>query len=230
MVLLLEEAHVWTVQLDQIRHCLDEMRRLLDNEERERAARFRSSEAAERFILCHGSLRIILSRYLPMPPEHLRFCADSHGKPNLVGTDGYPAFNLSHSADLALVAVARQPIGIDVERIDPDLSFQTIAERYFSCGEKADLRSVPGDSQLSAFYACWTRKEAYIKACGAGFSLAPDRFRVSVRQDEPPALLDHEITANETGIWRLADLEVPSGFRGAIAVAENITSIQMLAL
>jgi 4'-phosphopantetheinyl transferase len=99
-------------------------------------------------------------------------------------------FNLSHSAGLALYAFARdQEVGVDVERVRFDIEHEQIAERFFSPYERSVLRSLPAEEKAETFFACWTRKEAFIKAHGEGLSLPLDQFDVSLASGEPARLL-----------------------------------------
>ena len=122
-----------------------------------------------------GRLREILSRYLDLAPAALRFDHNAYGKPSVAGAGLH--FNVSHSGDWAMLAVsAEQEVGIDIERIDPSFVQEQIPERFFSPREVAQLRSLPPSEQTGAFFRCWTRKEAYIKARGLGLALALDSF------------------------------------------------------
>ncbi len=162
------EAHVWKIDLD--RAPLDES--ALDDEERRRAAAFRFEDLRRRYVAAHTALHAILSRYTTAP---LRIARAAHGKPYLV--DSPLRFSLSHSGDLALVAVAREvDLGVDVERIAPNRDVIALARRFFPPDEAAAVVRDP-----SAFYRLWTRREAYLKATGLGiqglgFPIPPDYF------------------------------------------------------
>jgi 4'-phosphopantetheinyl transferase len=190
----------------------------LSVEERERASRFRHSVDRARFVAARGALRAILGRCLGVEPGCLRFSYSPFGKPALRGPLGANSveFNLSHSDDLALVAASfGRRLGIDLERIDASRSGQEIAERFFSPREIAALRALPRELQTDAFFACWTRKEAYLKARGDGLSFPLDRFSVSVSPEEPASLLD---LGDETQRWVLQDIRPGAGWAAALAV------------
>ncbi|MGH2369197.1 MAG: 4'-phosphopantetheinyl transferase family protein, partial [Chloroflexota bacterium] len=128
-------------------------------------------------------------------------------------------FNVSHSAELAIVAVARgRDVGVDVERLRGDLEVEQLAARYFSTEEAAAIRAAPPAVRHRRFFACWTRKEAFVKARGQGLSLAFDQFTVSVEPDAPAALLRTRWDAREAGRWALRDLAAGGGYAAAIAV------------
>jgi 4'-phosphopantetheinyl transferase len=124
-------------------------------------------------------------------------------------------FNVSHSGGWALLAVTRgSEVGIDIERVDSRFAADQIPERFFSPGEVARLRGLPADQQTAAFFRCWTRKEAYIKARGLGLALPLDSFDVSLGPDDPPELL------RGADGWCVQDFDAPPGFAAAV-VAEG---------
>src|SRR5262249_6099605 len=139
----------------------------LSADERQRAAGFRFERHRSRFIASRGFLRLILGAYLGMLPEAVKFTYGLNGEP---GMDGDRVqFNASHSEDRALYAIALDaPIGVDLEWMRPSLDFDQIARSFFSPVEWAEYRVIPPDRQTEAFFRCWTRKEAFIKATGLG--------------------------------------------------------------
>ena len=220
-VLSSEEVHVWSAKLDQTASRVHNLQQTLDGNERARAERFYFRRDRNHFIVAHGLLRVILSRYLNIEPGDLRFCYSPYGKPMLAKEfDGDRLrFNLSHSHSVVLYAVTRaREIGIDIECIRPELAYEQIAEGFFSPREVAALRTVPMSRQLKAFFDCWTRKEAYIKARGEGLSLALDRFDVSLAPGEPATLLSTVGDPHETSRWSLRELDVAPGYVAALAV------------
>jgi 4'-phosphopantetheinyl transferase len=191
---------------------LAQLIQFLSVEERARAERFRFPEHRHRYLVCRGTLREILSRYLDLAPAALHFDHNAYGKPSVAGAGLH--FNVSHSGDWAMLAVsAEREVGIDIERIDPSFVQEQIPERFFSPREVAQLRSLPPSEQPGAFFRCWTRKEAYIKARGLGLALALDSFDVSLLPDDPPAL-------SRAGDWSIRNLDAPEGYAAAI-VAEG---------
>jgi 4'-phosphopantetheinyl transferase len=184
-----DEVHVWRATLDQTPSQIQSHLHSLAADEHVRAEQFYFERDRQHFIASRGVLRAILSGYLHRTPESLSFCYSSHGKPALAGEtdDDAICFNVSHSHGVALFAVTRgREVGIDIEHIRSDLEVAEIAERFFSLREVAMLRMLPTEAQRQAFFRCWTRKEAYIKARGEGLSLPLDQFDVSV---EPAAIL-----------------------------------------
>jgi 4'-phosphopantetheinyl transferase len=215
------EVHVWRASLDEPPPQRDSFLHTLAAEEQTRAQRFYFQTDRERFINAHGVLRAILGLYLDRAPKCLSFCYSSYGKPALTLESGGDAirFNMSHSRGVALYAVTRgREIGIDLEFIRCDLEVEQIAERFFSRSEIATLRALPTDLQKHAFFLCWTRKEAYIKARGEGLSLPLDQFDVSLIPGEPAALLSTQPDSDEAVRWSLKELTLASGYVAALAV------------
>jgi len=222
LVLASDEVHVWRAALEQPPPRVQSFRRNLAADERARAERFYFERDREHFIVARGVLRAILGGYLNRAPECLSFCYSSHGKPALAGEFEGDAirFSVSHSGGVALYAVTRgREVGIDLERIRSDLAVKEIAERFFSPREVATLRELPTEAQREAFFRCWTRKEAYIKARGEGLSLPLDQFDVSLAPGEPAAVLGTQHDSSEASRWSLQELTPAPGFVAALAVA-----------
>jgi 4'-phosphopantetheinyl transferase len=216
------EVHVWRAALDQTPSQIQDFHHRLAADEQARAARLCFERDREHFIAARGVLRNILGRYLNRAPESLSFCYGSHGKPALAGDldEGAIRFNVSHSQGLALYAVTRgRELGIDLEHIRSELAAVEIAERFFSRREVAMLRSLPKEMQSQAFFRCWTRKEAYIKARGEGLSLPLDEFDVSLAPGEPAAVIGTQRDPFEAFRWSLQDLTPAPRYAAALAVA-----------
>lgn len=159
----------------------------LSGEERVRAACFHSARDRWRYVARHALLRQSLALRLGCAPDRLRFTVNEYGKPALKGGDLH--FSLSQSRGVALIAIAEGEVGCDVEKRDPAFACAATAERFFSRAERQRLASLrPGD-YCEAFFNCWTRKEAYLKALGCGLSRPLDSFEVSLAPGEPARLL-----------------------------------------
>jgi 4'-phosphopantetheinyl transferase len=174
--------------------------------------------------VARGSLRTILGAYLRKDPVQLSFTYSRYGKPGLADEDDANAvnFNLSHANELALIAVTRERgIGVDIEFIRPEFATEEIAERFFSKNEVAALRALPREAQSEAFFNCWTRKEAYIKAMGEGMSMPLDQFHVSLEPGSAAALLGNLRDAQEVSRWSLRELAPGAGYVAAVAVEGN---------
>jgi 4'-phosphopantetheinyl transferase len=217
--LLLQPDHVdvWRVRLNPPPHVLDQLEASLSKDEKERAMRFHFPSDRDHFIAAHGSLRDILSRYLPYEPDQFSFSTNSHGKPAL--HDHKLQFNLSHSGEFALIAIAQEhKVGVDVERVRSGISSHVIAQQYFSTTEFAELQSLPFEQRETAFFTCWTRKEAYIKAQGLGLSLPLESFDVSLTPNEPAILRATRPDPQEAARWTLLPLDVDPCYQAAVAV------------
>jgi 4'-phosphopantetheinyl transferase len=217
------EVHLWRASLDKTPGVVERLRSTLAEGERARAARFHFEKDRVRFVVARGALRAVLGRYLRVPPARLQFHYSPYGKPSLAAEfeGGGLEFNVSHSHSLALFVIARgRALGIDVEHLRADVAEWQIAERFFSASEVSALRGLPASQQPRAFFDCWTRKEAYIKARGEGLSFPLAEFDVSLRPDEPAALLRVRGDAREAERWTLRALDVASDYAAAL-VAEG---------
>ena len=181
------EVHLWSVSLEQDPESLAAYERLLAPDERERAARFRFDRDRDRYVVARAVLRVLLGRYLGEAPAALRFEYGPQGKPALPGTPLH--FNLAHAGAVAVYAVTRlAPLGVDVERVAPMDDLELVAESHFADEERRALRALPAQLRTRAFFDCWTRKEAFIKALGGGLSIPLADFAVELRPAAPPAL------------------------------------------
>jgi 4'-phosphopantetheinyl transferase len=162
------EIHLWRAHIDAPT-ALADCRSVLSADELIRAARFHFEEDATRFIATRGAVRMILSRYLGGDPSALIFDSGPHGKPFVLHPFMDIRFNVSHSRDIAMVAVTRgREVGVDVEYVQSDIQFEPIAEHYFDPRENWDLRTAPEGERTSRFFELWTQKEARLKAEGVG--------------------------------------------------------------
>ncbi len=215
------EIHVWRAALNCGAARVHNLLQTLSTDERAKARRFYFQQDREHFIVARGLLRVILGRYLVIDPGQLRICYSPSGKPSLTRECGGEAlrFNVSHSHGLALYAIAHgRELGVDLERIRPELADAQLAEHFFSLREVAMLRAVPTSLRQEAFFHCWTRKEAYIKARGEGLACPLGRFDVSLVPGEPAALLSTRDDPPEASRWTLRELFPGPDYVAAIAV------------
>lgn len=192
---------------------------LLSADELRRAERLRGGILRRRWMASHVALRRALAVELDVPPQSLEFMTDEGGKPHLAGAHaGALEFSLSHSAALAVVAVSRgTPVGVDVELVESITDSNAVARRHFTHEEWHALDRLAGRERVDAFYRIWTRKEAYIKATGAGLGHALDRFVVSHEPDDARILsIDGDVPA--AAAWTLRDLRLDAPYVGAVAV------------
>lgn len=219
LVLLQDDVHIWCASLDQPEWCQTELAATLSPDEQARAQRFHFDLHRQRFIAGRGILRNILGRYLGKAPRELEFCYSDRGKPSLAGSNSSVCFNLSHSQSLALYAIARRPIGIDLEYIRPLDDALKLAQRFFSQSEYAFIQALPPDQKQKAFFQLWTCKEAYLKATGEGLA-GLGQVEVSLTRCRAPELhLIGENSSPEQHPWLLQPLTPDPNYGAAVAVA-----------
>ncbi|HEY3768663.1 MAG TPA: 4'-phosphopantetheinyl transferase superfamily protein [Candidatus Angelobacter sp.] len=215
------EVHVWRIALVQPEQVIQHNRKFLAADEIERTDRFYFEKDRNSFTVARGALREILGACLTIGPCEVSFTYGPQGKPDLAeshNTSGL-RFNLSHSGEVALLAVAQnRELGIDVEQIRADSASHEIATRFFSPEECARLEAVPVDQSVDAFFNCWTRKEAYIKARGQGLSIPLDSFVVAFAPGEDPELLQVKTGDENFSRWRFHALHPGLGYKAALAV------------
>ncbi len=215
-----DRVDVWQICLDAPESEVH-LQEVLARDEIVRAKRFHFTRDRQHFVRCRSAVREILGRYLEIPAREIRFTYEANGKPQVV-EDQNPRqlrFNISHSADLAVIAVvAGRAIGVDVEKVKPDVEYLELAERFFSRNEYQALSAVPSNQLGRAFFACWTRKEAFIKACGDGLSFPLSEFSVSIYPDAPATLNEVRADPKAAIRWSLFNLRPREGFIGALAV------------
>lgn len=220
-----DEVHIWKIDLSVAIEI--DPRSVLSADEIDHASRFHLGKDRQRFEIAHAALRVILGRYLNLAPETLVFAKTDYGKPFLVNHEAAGVlFNLAYSKDLALIAVARErEVGIDVEFIDPDFASNEVAEHFFSIAEIFTLSGLDPNIRTQAFFNCWTRKEAYVKARG-GLSFALDEFDVALAPGVTAAMLSNRFDETETSRWTFHELQNPQ-YSGALVI-ESLTTVPQL--
>jgi 4'-phosphopantetheinyl transferase len=216
LTLAVNEVHVWFADLNQ--HPADDLRPLLVPDESARADRFHFAKDRNHYVVARAILRKLLGGYLGKPAHEVQLAYAEKGKPSLA-EKGLLHFNLAHSHGKAVYAFASsRELGIDLEFIREDFAGEDIAERFFSRAEIESLRNVPADLTKQAFFNCWTRKEAYIKARGEGLSMPLDVFDVSLEPGEPAVFLRNHQEPDEASRWSMQDLSMPEGYVAALVV------------
>jgi 4'-phosphopantetheinyl transferase len=227
--LLTSTIHVWTIPLCIPEDVFSTLRKVLSDDEQQRASRFHFEKDARRFIVARGSLRSILGAYTQSRAEDLRFSYSVQGKPSLQRPASDVRFNLSHSRDLALLAVARgRNLGVDVEWKNEDIEVEKLAERFFSIQEHQSLLSQPAGKKIAAFFRGWTCKESFLKAQGMGLSRSLSSFDVDMNVGQPARLLATRPDATEADQWFLRELEVAEQYAAAVAVEGSIGEVSTL--
>jgi len=223
-----EHIDIWKVCLDQPEPhgsptCI------LSPDESSRASRFHFEKDRVHFVRCRSALRNLLARCLGIPAAEIHFEYGSRGKPQLIA-DQNPRglqFNVSHSGTTALIAIgSKSQLGVDIEKIRDDIDHAALAERFFSKRERATLEALPKSLHLSGFFACWTRKESFLKARGDGLSFALTDFSVTTHPALDPSI--EEISGNtEVGRqWFLADLRVADGYRASLCADVPLSDLR----
>ncbi len=217
------EVHSWCVRLDAPAETSVCVFATLSSDERSRAARFRYERDRRRFIVAHRVLRELLGRYLCADPGRIRFVLNAFGKPALGPEFGRRLrFNLSHSAERALIAVAPDAdVGVDLERIRPEPDYAEVARRFFSAAELDYLGGLPSHLHVRAFLSCWTKKEAYVKARGEGLAMPLTDFSVPLTADRAQIAVEPSAHSNDAAParrWSLQTLHPAPGYVGALAI------------
>jgi 4'-phosphopantetheinyl transferase len=208
------------VRLDAPAEVSTALWQLLSRDERERAGKFRYAKHRQHYVVARASLRRLLAERLRIAPTAIEFVETKHGKPRLAPVHGAAdvEFNLSHSGILALYAFTRgRAVGVDIELIREVPDIDGLAERFFSVAETALLRAVPVDRRSLAFLACWTRKEAFIKALGLGLSCPLDAFDVTIDPDAPARITRIEGRIDTVANWTMQGFTPYHGYIAAVA-------------
>jgi 4'-phosphopantetheinyl transferase len=225
-----DAVHLWSAQLPWSPSRIDALASTLDDAERAQRARFFFERDANTFVVSRGMRKSLLAAYLGSPPEALRFEANEFGKPALAReprTHDDLRFNVSHSGTVVVMAVTRgREVGVDVEQIRPLRDLPLLAARSFSATECARVLAHAGDARVAAFFACWSRKEAVIKAIGVGLSFPLGSFDVEVAPDAPPALLRSADPRLLPERWSMFAIESPPGYASALMVEGGRAAIE----
>ncbi len=213
-----DEVHLWQAALDD--RPADIFESFLSPDELTRANRFHFIKDRNHFVVARGLLRNLLAAYLGANSSELRFSYGAQGKPFLLLETGTQiSFNVSHAQGRAAFAFTRgRELGVDLEYVKDDFDDELVANKFFSRAEVLALRTVPTELRKQAFFNCWTRKEAYIKARGEGLSMPLDQFDVTLRPREPAALLSNHREEREVSRWSMQAIAAPEGYVGAIVV------------
>jgi len=213
-----DEVHIYYADVDSLLCCAGILENTLSDKENLRKYRFLFWKDKYSYIVSRGLLRVILGAYLGDEPKNLVFINGPHGKPILDGgsnPDGI-RFSVSHSNRRVVYAINRgREIGVDIEKIRPEFSFDEISDKYFSAREAAFLRTLPVHDRKEVFFTYWTLKEAFMKGTGEGFSLPLNRFEIT---HDPPKVLSLQGDSEATARWSIRSMHLEPGYAAALAV------------
>jgi len=218
-----DEVHSWRASLEVPPAISARLYATLSSDERTRSARFRFERDRRRFIAAHGVLRDLLGRYLRTQPGRISYLYNAFGKPDLSPEfGGRLRFNLSHSGGLALIAIAADSnVGVDLEYIRAQSDYAEIARCFFSEAEVDELIALPEHLYAKAFASCWTKKEAYLKACGDGLAIPLNSFSVPPAADAAHSPVDVCVSSSDVvpaKRWSFYTLQPAPGYIGALAI------------
>ena len=220
-------VHTWLARLDTTLPDDVDPSSELTGHELERAAKFRFDRDRERYIVAHVTLRRLLGRYLDMALRSVPIVRLDGGKPALEG-DAPLAFNMSHASDLGLFGFRREgAVGIDVERIRPNLEIRSIAERFFTTTESRQIENADDDTRLRHFFTTWVRKEAVLKAVGRGLAMPLSSIDVSPDEPAPPLVATVD---DPRSVWQIIDLPPVTDYVSALATTEPLTQVRCFAV
>ncbi|MBX3335029.1 MAG: 4'-phosphopantetheinyl transferase superfamily protein [Nitrospira sp.] len=220
--------HLWGITLDGSSHSLKRCGEWLDERERERAARLVREQDRTHFVLSHGGLRAILSRYLNVGPDSIRFDRSPSGKPMLAKKwrdRSSITFNLSHAHGRALVAVSRaQEIGIDLELVRSDIQVEQLSRRFFTPLEHRAVLQSAAEQRIAVFFRYWVAKEAVLKAQGIGLrGLAG--CEITLEADHGGKAMHVRVDSNPLDRMNVQLLVCDNGWEAAVA-AQNLDQVK----
>jgi 4'-phosphopantetheinyl transferase len=219
-----DEIHIWTARLDGGAEDRLAESESLSPEELNRAERYRFGLDRRRFTVAHAALRLLLAGYLGIEPASLRIVSGPRGKPELdPGVSSWLRFNMSRSEGLAVFAVGcDRELGVDVERVRRDMDFEPLVDGVLSVAERGALDQLAPEARRQAFYRCWTRKEAYLKALGVGLAVAPHELDVTDDHVKPPTRGQPRGLPEQGSAWSLHDVDLSPGYVAALAVEGDL--------
>ena len=215
--LLPDHIDIWLCHLKHLSNNVDEFYLLLADDERERADKLKSEDKKQQYIITRGSLRKRLGLLTHIDAKDFVFEYLEHGKPVLADDSRYVdiTFNVSHSYDLALIAISKNHhIGTDIEKINIDSDHQQLVKRFFSKAEQHAFNALAETIRAKAFCACWTRKEAFIKATGDGLTYGLDKFDVSVDPENQTPEINLHKSSEES--WSALNLPINDDYMACL--------------
>lgn len=213
-----KEVHLWTIRLAASEGNFSQCLSWLCPDEKSRAERFHFDRHRRAFVLGRGALRALLASYLCLKPTDVRLAYGPQGKPALADSSCSLRFNTSNSGEMAAYVFTHGcEIGVDIEQYRAVRDLASIAHRFFSPEEAAELLELPEAEKIPAFFNCWTRKEAYIKALGGGLSIPLNGFRVTLRPGVAARMVSLQGSEEAARAWTFQEFALAPEYAGAIA-------------
>ena len=210
-----DRIDVWQIDLTGDHNSYEKYIQYLSDDENFRLNKFKITAKRYEFSRVRSILRYLLKRYLNADPRSIKFGMSSHGKPFVIGHD--ISFNVTHSHGCALIGFTRNtPIGLDVEKLRNKVDCQGLSRRYFSPNESDELLAIAEEDQQQAFFTCWTRKEAFVKALGRGIGFGLDNFDVAFQNHDQPRIKDIRFKEENAKHWGVASLNTSPGYVASI--------------
>ncbi|MFD1162101.1 4'-phosphopantetheinyl transferase family protein [Hwangdonia seohaensis] len=218
--------HTWVVNVNYVTPIIENLKHLIDMDEKQKASKFRFKKDQNIFIIARGALRFLSAFYLNMDAKEIEFKYGEYGKPEY-NFDSDLKFNISHSGEIIVLSFVKNfEIGVDIEKIKDNFDVFEIASNFFSTLEIETLKKVPKEKQVEYFYRCWTRKESFIKAKSVGLSFPLDSFSVCIHSDKKTELLETKWDAAEKHQWKLFTFSRQPDYLGAISIKGNIKTVE----
>lgn len=225
-----DHVYVWTLPTRASNEILSNFERLLTADEVGHAAQIRSLRQRQSFKVTRGALRSLLGCFLAIEPQEVQFDYGPNGKP-VLSPAAEVSFNVSHSSEMAAIALTRGcDVGIDLEEVRPLPELEQIVRRFFRSEEAGQITALPPGERERAFFACWTRKEAYVKATGSGLSKSPDSFSVIERAEKDGTCDVLEEDAPSSGPWTIQDLCLLPDYAAALAYRDRRRPLTIMRL
>ena len=217
------KIHLWRAFTTDWLSSIEALQDLLSSIEADRARRFHFEQDRHRYIVAHGLLRMLISRYLDIPAHQIKFHRGPFGKPELDGHHSASSlsFNISHSHKLMVFALSSyECLGVDVEYVRPMPDFEEIVDGFFHPRERAALCGFPPNERQTAFFDCWTRKEAFVKATGEGLHRPLDSFAVPMDSGNARDFLTLNDGAAMDERWAFLPLRPARRYMGTVVVGK----------
>lgn len=224
---LSQDVHIWKILFTDFNDNTDIYTKVLSNDEILRADRFYFKIDRKRYIITRAVLKILLTRIMDVAPQKIILENRENGKPYLKKPLLKIYFNITHSANIGLIALTDiGDIGIDVELFRENFSTEKIARRFFSATEVEDFLNLPDKNKSLGFFNCWTRKEAFIKALGLGLKLPLKKFDVTLTPQEKAKIKEIRLPDENAGDWLLQNIGMPENYSAALAIKAKSAKIQ----